>query len=75
MTVKGITLYTCGWCGVPCMRNGKPLNFVLDNWNPHNHEHLVGWCCREEMVAQTQQYVTREMALDAGYPEMEGMPI
>jgi hypothetical protein len=70
-----IKCYRCGWCGQPCDRNDHPLTEeqikFLDpfvNWG--NAEPVNGWCCPNGDESMVQ--VTHDMAIDAGYPEMEG---
>lgn len=69
--------YRCGYCGQQADEQGN----VLALWqvavlNPfvdwENAEQVQGECCRGEQERQMMQ-VTREMAMDACEPEMEGM--
>lgn len=69
--------YRCGWCGQPCDEHGRVLsadeaNVMNADWDAA--EQVYGDCCpngnRQE---HERQIITREMALDAGCPEMEGM--
>lgn len=72
--------YRCGWCGAPCQENGECLNpeeyknWTDEDWN--NVEKVHGECCIEEQnkIANRMQ-VTRDMAIDAGDPSLEGQYI
>lgn len=67
--------FSCGACGCPCDEKGnqlKPEN-IPKNYNPDNYKH--DWCnnCgHEHFESIDRQYVTREMAIDAGDPNLEG---
>jgi hypothetical protein len=70
--------YRCGWCGQPTKENGEPLELwqiaVMDpfvDWENVTGQ-TNGYCCQHQNEMQQVQ-VTREMAMDAGEPEMEGM--
>jgi len=68
--------YRCGYCGQPTDENGNVLsideiNAMEVDWD--TAELVEGYCCYYELQEQEhQQRITRDMALDAGYPEMEG---
>lgn len=69
--------FRCGWCGQPANNNGVPLELwqiaVIDpfvDWN--EAEKVNGECCPYGDGEYRMEQVTREMALDAGIPEMEG---
>jgi len=71
--------YRCGYCGNPCDIDGRVLEMwqiaVLNPFVDWNNADLVyGECCAYEQEEDRRQ-VTREMAMDAGSPEMEGMYI
>ncbi len=68
--------FRCGYCGQPTDINGVPLV----NWQIAMMEPFVDWnkpteqthgnCCGNSGPERVQ--VTRDMAIDAGEPEMEG---
>lgn len=69
--------FRCGYCGQPCNNRGTPQApwqiAVIEpfvNWDEAEQVH--GLCCLEREMYESQVQVTREMALDAGVPEMEG---
>lgn len=74
MTTSTTTkLYRCGYCGSPTDEHGTPLDFndidqSLD-WNLAELTH--GICCAYNFQPKYEQ-VTKEMAMDAGFPELEG---
>ena len=70
--------YRCGYCGQPTTKEGEPL--TLDEINQMNIDwgkagQLQGFCCAQEEQEERGGYVTREMALDAGDPSLEGASI
>lgn len=70
--------YRCGWCGQPTDENGAVLDVgviksMSVDWDKAEHTH--GDCCRNEHELSHMVEVTREMASDAGCPEMEGQMI
>ena len=68
-------LYRCGYCGQPCSENGEVLSLdevkAKSNEEWSSAEQVHGECCVQEH--EQQRFVTREMAMDAGIPEAEGM--
>jgi hypothetical protein len=68
-------IYRCGWCGVPTNSKGEPLILDYDKYleihKDCETEKVNGTCCQHENEQQQMQ-VTREMATDAGEPDMEG---
>lgn len=70
-------LYRCGWCGQPTDKDGAvlPMSQVgltensaeWDKATPTNGE-----CCLDGSQAEQERRVTREMALDACDPSLEG---
>ena len=71
-------VYRCGWCGLPTDKGGKPLKVnpekYLEKYKYSVTELTQGWCCEDEQRQEPQRMqVTRDMAMDAGEPEMEGM--
>jgi len=68
-------VFSCGYCGAPCDASGKQLDSIPEGYNPDNYKHDVCIPCGNEQSAQeNKQCVTREMALDAGDPSLEGIP-
>ena len=66
-------VYSCGFCGAPCDKDGNQLDEIPEGWNPDEHEHVVCEVCYAEENAKANMIrVTREMALDAGDPSLEG---
>ena len=70
--------YRCGYCGQPTTKEGEPLTLAEINqmdidWGKAGQVH--GFCCAHGGQEQHRGYVTREMALDAGDPSLEGAPI
>jgi len=71
-------IYRCGWCGHPTTKEGRPLKTnpakYLERFKSRKEEHVQGDCCpngNEDQQPQRVQ-ITREMAMDAGMPEIEG---
>ena len=68
--------YICGWCGAPCEEDGTPWTTIPKDFQPNSDIHTMvhGLCCAESEMMEHEQMVqvTREMALDAGMPEIEG---
>lgn len=67
--------YRCGWCGQPTDENGKALEVKVVksmgvDWD--EAEMVQGICCGHKGEERQIVEVTREMALDAGIPELEG---
>jgi len=69
-----LALYRCGYCGTPTDKEGNPLQEVpeCDGWDEAWQTH--GTCCIDK-EAQQQAFASREMALDAGDPSLEGRPL
>jgi pyruvate-formate lyase-activating enzyme len=77
-------IHRCGWCGNPTTKDGVPLEgedrertiAVLEKYGDYRTHKEHGECCvYDEMMRQEQSrmvQVTREMAHDAGMPEIEG---
>jgi len=70
--------YRCGWCGQPTDVNGEVLGFDVlkdmdEDWD--SAEKTPGDCCRNQQESRQMHEVTREMALDAGDPSLEGQLI
>jgi hypothetical protein len=68
-----IKLYRCGYCGSPTDEIGNPIHYAqIDqskDWNTAELTH--GICCAYNFEPRYRE-VTREMAMDAGFPEIEG---
>lgn len=66
-------LYSCGMCGVLVHADGTIVQ-IPENYNPNDYDHT--WCdeCGNQENIR-QQVVTKEMAIDAGMPEIEGWEI
>lgn len=68
-------IFRCGWCGFPTNKYGNPIDcdpkIYLEENKYSEVEHTHGECCQHEHESQKMQ-VARDMALDAGCPEMEG---
>ena len=61
--------FRCGWCGHPTDATGEPLRDLSD-WQETVAELLNGACCPNG--DGSPRYVTRDMAIDAGDPLLEG---
>lgn len=75
----GIKIYRCGHCGTPTDENGVPLTgeefkrvtSIIDEIGDSKTELLHGDCCINDPYYNRIQ-VTRDMALDAQDPSLEG---
>ena len=70
-------IYRCGWCGFPTNKDGDPLEVDPDKYlEQHQNDEVVnvqGACCPNgEDAGNEMVQVTRDMAIDAGMPELEG---
>lgn len=69
-------LYRCGYCGSPTDELGEPIHYTkIDqskDWDSAELTH--GLCCAFNFDPKYRE-ITREMAMDAGLPEIEGMMI
>ncbi len=67
-------VYRCGYCGTPCDEHGVELkDLELINKEDLDKADLVeGLCCRSEVQERHMERVTRDMALDACDPSLEG---
>lgn len=64
--------FSCGYCGAPCNDDCEHVSVIPDNYSPTEFP-MEG--CRECWERENEpEYitVTREMALDAGDPSLEG---
>lgn len=80
-------LYRCGYCGQPVDNEGNPLkgevrerviSLLKTYGDSHTYEEHGECCVYDEMQRQEQQRyvrVTRDMAIDAGMPELEGQRV
>lgn len=67
-----MTLYRCGYCGGCTDKDGNPIDWYEDiGWD--TAEQTQGLCCA--VRDRPTITVTREMAMDAECPEMEGRSI
>lgn len=67
--------YRCGHCGQPCDAEGVPMPAEDAPTTTGETERLHGQCCAylaDEEEDEVWIEVTREMAMDAGDPSMEG---
>jgi len=67
--------FRCGYCGQPINENGDPLtideiNAASVDWNTTELNH--GNCCLQSQAEEQSRTVTREMAMDACDPSLEG---
>lgn len=68
--------YKCGYCGQPTTGLGRVLsldeiNAQSDKWT--DEELVHGDCCSNQAQHEEEsRIVTREMAMDAGDPSLEG---
>lgn len=71
-------LYRCGWCGQPTNKDGDVLTMSqiglvsdLARWD--GAESVHGECCRESNEPRDRREIcTRDMAIDACDPSLEG---
>jgi len=64
-------MYACGFCGCPCDKDGNQLE-IPENYNPNDYELSVCNDCHAKEEEKSYVIITREMALDAGDPSLEG---
>ena len=67
--------FRCGWCGQPTDCDGKVLEYgeivaLVVDWKKAESTH--GDCCPRDPQTSEPQIVTREMAMDAQDPDLEG---
>ena len=74
-------LYRCGWCGFPTKETGECLtgeqfekaDKIIAEYGDGHTVLVHGWCCEEEQQKEANRMqVTRDMALDAQDPSLEG---
>ena len=74
-----VKCYRCGYCGQPTCERGFVLSLEYINnmnvdWDKAELTH--GECCAAQQEHENQrQIVTRDMAIDAGDPSLEGQYI
>ena len=66
--------FRCGWCGQPTDCDGKVLEYdefySAADWENAKLTH--GDCCPRDPDTSEPRVVTKEMAMDAQDPELEG---
>jgi len=73
---KDAKCYRCGYCGQPTCERGFVLSLehvksINTNWDKAELTH--GECCAKQAEHERQsRIVSRDMAIDAGMPEIEG---
>lgn len=73
-------IYRCGWCGTPTDSKGEPLSGeafkkavnIIETYGDYRTHKEHGYCCIHEQMEPQRMRVTRDMAIDAGDPSMEG---
>ena len=72
--IDGLVMCCCGYCGQPTNDKGEPLEFIPDNFDLPKAEMVHGLCCAAQSQHENEsRIVTKEMAYDAGMPDVEGM--
>jgi hypothetical protein len=71
---KGIPITkSCGVCGSPIGPNGEDIDEIPEGYEPNDYEHDYCKSCGNEALGQNyERRVTRDMAMDAGDPDLEG---
>jgi hypothetical protein len=81
---QGVVIFRCGWCGLPVNEDGSyiegisTIQDINDYFEKHSgceEHHVNGECCPNGDGTENYVIVTREMAIDAECPEMEGQRI
>jgi hypothetical protein len=70
--METIIRYSCGYCGVPMTKDHDMLE-APEGYDPCNYEHSVCQSCYNDEPCRNR--VTRDMAIDAGDPSLEGQLI
>jgi transcription elongation factor Elf1 len=66
--------FCCGYCGYPTDCEGNPLATIPEGFDNAVAENVHGNCCAAQVQHENEgRIVTREMAVDAGMPDIEGM--
>jgi len=65
--------FSCGFCGAPLNADKEQVD-APDGYDPNAYPHdACGSCMAEQLQPERERMiVTREMALDAGDPSLEG---
>lgn len=63
--------YSCGFCGAPLNADREQVD-APDGYDPNDYPHDACHRCMVEQEDRGRMVVTREMALDAGDPSLEG---
>ena len=71
-------IYRCGWCGSPTEKAGNELDGnprekainIIETYGDYRTHKTNGTCCPP--THENTQRVTRDMAIDAGDPNLEG---
>ena len=67
-------MFCCGFCGQPTDKEGEPIIKVPSDFDMETAKLLVGWCCAGQPEHEIEsRTVTKEMAIDAGMPDIGGM--
>lgn len=80
----GVNLYRCGRCGTYTDKSGNPIDFekfpeeadriyqINNEFGDTTTESVNGNCCLDDEKTGFEMKVTRDMAIDAGDPDLEG---
>jgi len=65
---------SCGMCGSPIGPEGQDVmpEDIPASYDPDDYKHEVCMHCADRMAGEERMYVTHDMALDAGDPDLEG---
>ena len=73
-SMEEVVMYICGYCGHPADKHGLPLKEIPDDFDIAKADMVHGMCCAAQVnYERERRTVTRDMAVDAGMPEIEGM--
>ena len=64
--------FHCGFCGSPLDEKGNPIFPVPEGYNPDDYDAAACYSCAMEDESRHHIIVTREMAMDAEDPSLEG---
>ena len=73
-------IYRCGWCGHPTDKDDNCLTDkalekakkIIEKYGDSHTIQVNGECCPPNQTSESMVQVTRDMASDAGMPEIEG---
>jgi len=71
-----MNVFRCGYCGTPTDKDGNSLS--IEDCNKLSEKELKkaklihGYCCYEELQDDSYIVVTKDMAIDAQDPFLEG---